>query len=143
MPGRVVHFEVTTNGDVDELTKFYADTFGWNVDADNEFKYGLVSDQDAGIGGGIGGTPDPTVPGHVTFYVQVPDPAATLQEIESRGGKTVMPAEEIIPGTTIAIFNDPHGNMVGLTRASRFWGWPRSTCPRSCGNSSRARASSR
>lgn len=116
MGAKVVHFEVITNGDVKELSSFYADTFGWNVDANNEFNYGLVTPDDAGIGGGIGGTPEPGMPGHVTFYVQVPDPKATLEEIESRGGKTLMQPEEIVPGTTIAMFQDPHGNIVGLTK---------------------------
>jgi predicted enzyme related to lactoylglutathione lyase len=113
----IVHFEVVTNGDSKELAKFYADTFGWNIDANNEFGYGVVSSEDAGIGGGIGGTPDSNMPGHVTFYVSVPDPEATLKEIEGRGGKTLMPPEEIIPGTTIALFQDPHGHMIGLTKA--------------------------
>jgi uncharacterized protein len=116
--GRVVHFEVITNGDVNELAQFYADTFDWNVDADNEFKYGIVTAEDAGIGGGIGGTPEPGIPGHVTFYVEVDDPATALQEIEGRGGKTVMAPEEIVPGTTIALFQDPHGNVIGLTKAA-------------------------
>jgi hypothetical protein len=57
-----------------------------------------VTAEDAGIGGGIRGTPDPSMPNHVTFYVEVPDPAATLKEIEARGGKTVMGPEEISPG---------------------------------------------
>lgn len=117
MGRRVVHFEVVTNGNVEGLAKFYADTFGWNVDTNNPFKYGVVSPEDAGIGGGIGGTPDPSMPSHVTFYVEVPDPEATLKEIESRGGKRLMDPEEIIPGTTIALFNDPHGNMIGLSKA--------------------------
>lgn len=112
----VVHFEVVTNGDAAELAKFYGDTFSWNIDTNNPLNYGLVSDQDAGIGGGIGGTPDPNMPGHVTFYVQVPDLDATLKEISSRGGKTVMGPESVVSGTTIAIFLDPHGNMVGLTK---------------------------
>ncbi len=116
MGSPVVHFEIITNGNAEELGKFYADTFGWNVDTNNPFKYGLVTGEDAGIGGGIGGTPDPSMPNHVTFYVQVPDPAATLKDIEGRGGKTVMGPEEILPGTTIALFLDPHGNMVGLTK---------------------------
>ena len=43
--------------------------------------------------------------------------AATLKEIEARGGKTVMGPEEIMPGTTIAVFLDSHGNMVALSKA--------------------------
>ena len=116
MGGKVVHFEVITNGDATELSKFYAETFGWNVDANNEYKYGLVTPEDAGIGGGIAGVPDPNMPGHVTFYVQVPDPEATLKDIESRGGQRIMGPEEVAEGTTIALFRDPHGNVVGLTK---------------------------
>ncbi|MFN2594490.1 MAG: VOC family protein [Actinomycetota bacterium] len=116
MGAKVVHFEVMTSGDAAELGKFYSEIFGWNVDADNEFKYGLVTPQDAGIGGGIGGVPDPSMPSHVTFYVSVPDPEATLQDIESRGGKRLMGPEEVTPGTTIAMFQDPQGNVVGLSK---------------------------
>jgi predicted enzyme related to lactoylglutathione lyase len=116
MAGKVVHFEIITTGDPAALGKFYSETFGWNVDADNEFHYGLVTPEDAGIGGGIGGVPDPNMPGHVTFYVQVPDPEATLKDIESRGGQRIMGPETITEGTTIAIFRDPQGNLVGLTK---------------------------
>ena len=112
----VVHFEVVTNKDGKELVSFYSDTFGWNIDVNNELNYGLVSDEDAGIGGGVGQTPDPNMPGHVTFYVQVPDLEATLKDIESRGGKTLMPPMTVVPGTTIATFADPHGNVIGLTQ---------------------------
>ena len=120
MGAKIVHFEITTNRPPDELQRFYAETFGWSIQAAPmpdmpDLNYGLVSAEDAGIGGGIGGTPNSERPGHVTFYIGVLDPEATLKEIESRGGRTLMPAEEIIPGTTIALFQDPHGNMVGLT----------------------------
>jgi predicted enzyme related to lactoylglutathione lyase len=116
MGAKVVHFEVTTNGNAEELQKFYADTFGWNLDTNNPQKYGVITPDDAGIGGGVGGTPDPNMPGHVTFYVLVPDPEATLKEIESRGGKTVLPPSEVAPDTVIAMFQDPHGNLIGLSK---------------------------
>jgi predicted enzyme related to lactoylglutathione lyase len=116
MKGKVVHFEVVTNGDAAELAKSYADTFGWGIDTNNPLKYGLISQEDAGIGGGIGGAPDPNMPRHVTFYVQVANLDATLKEIENRGGKTLLPPAEVVPGTTIAMFQDPHGNTIGLTK---------------------------
>lgn len=121
MGARVIHFEVVTNQDAKELQKFYSEVFGWNVQSPDvpggpPIEYGMVSPDDAGIGGGIGATPDPNMPGHVTFYVQVPDAAATLKEIESRGGKTLMGPETIVPGTTIALFQDPQGHMIGLSQ---------------------------
>ena len=37
MPNPVIHFEIQSNR-AEELQKFYADTFGWHVNADNEIK---------------------------------------------------------------------------------------------------------
>jgi predicted enzyme related to lactoylglutathione lyase len=100
------------------LHSFYSDVFGWKIDANNPVNYGLVDNGGEGINGGIGGVMDPDYAGHVTFYIQVDDPAETLKKIESLGGKTVMPPSEI-PGTptTIAQFTDPAGNMIGLTKS--------------------------
>jgi hypothetical protein len=47
----------------------------------------------------------------------VPDLEATLKEIEERGGKTLMEPMEIPGGPTLALFSDPDGNTVGLTKA--------------------------
>jgi predicted enzyme related to lactoylglutathione lyase len=121
MGARVVHFEVVTNKNADELQRFYSEIFGWNIqNASNVPEgippYGLISAEDSGIGGGIGATPDPNMPGHVTFYIGVPDPEATMQEIESRGGTRLMGPDEVVPGTVIALFKDPDGNMVGLSK---------------------------
>jgi uncharacterized protein len=117
MPDPVIHFEIVSK-DADKLFTFYSDVFGWKIDADNEVGYGIVDNGGEGINGGIGGVMDHDYAGHVTFYISVSDPAATLQKIQSLGGKTVMePAE--IPGadTTIAQFTDPAGNMIGLTKS--------------------------
>jgi predicted enzyme related to lactoylglutathione lyase len=114
MGAPVVRFEVTTSGDAAALQRFYADTFDWDVNADNPMGYGVVvtGPEGKGINGGISGGPD----GHnqVTFYVEVPDIDATLATIEAAGGKTIMP-REVLPGMiTLAIFADPHGNVIGL-----------------------------
>jgi len=56
-------------------------------------------------------------PRWVTFYVAVDDPQATLDAIETAGGRTVMPVTEI-PGTvTLARFQDPAGNLVGIIKS--------------------------
>jgi predicted enzyme related to lactoylglutathione lyase len=117
MPNPVIHFEIVSKG-ASKLHSFYSDVFEWKIDADNPMNYGIVDNAGEGINGGIGGPPDDTYPGHVTFYISVPDPEATLRKIESHGGKTVMPPSEI-PGTdtTIAQFTDPSGNLIGLTKA--------------------------
>jgi predicted enzyme related to lactoylglutathione lyase len=66
-----------------------------------------------GVGGGVGASNDGG-PGHVTFYVHAEDAAATLRRAEELGGRVLMPLTEIAPGTTIALFADPEGHVVGL-----------------------------
>ena len=114
MANPVTWFEITGK-DGKKLQDFYAGVFGWKIDANNPMSYGMVDNAGQGIGGGIsagdGGT------NQVTFYVEVDDPQAYLDRIESGGGKTVMPVTEI-PGMVIfAQFADPEGNVVGITKA--------------------------
>ena len=117
MPNPVMHFEVMAKENVDAVRRFYTDAFGWTVDADNPMNYGLV-DTGGGIGinGGIG-TPMPGGPSYATFYVAVDDLAAALEKIESLGGRTVVPPMDIPDGkVSIAMFNDPAGNLIGLVK---------------------------
>lgn len=53
----------------------------------------------------------------VSIYVQVDDTDAFLKKIEAKGGKTLMPTTTIMPGTTIALFADPEGNVTGLFKS--------------------------
>jgi predicted enzyme related to lactoylglutathione lyase len=67
--------------------------------------------------GGIG--PDPSGgQGHVTWYVQSDDLQADLDKAESLGGRTVMPPMDPMPGTSIALFTDPEGHVIGLVKSS-------------------------
>ena len=116
----VVHFEVVgTDGEA--LRRYYAEMFGWEMDADNPMNYGVVSrDQNTnadgiGIGGGIGQGPD-GYEGHVTFYVEVPDVEASLAQAESLGGTRVMGPEQIMENIEIGMFQDPQGNTVGVIK---------------------------
>jgi uncharacterized protein len=67
----VVHFEIVGK-DGDKLQSYYAELFGWDIDADNEMKYGIVqrdgnvNPDGVGIGGGISTGPE-GYDGHVTF----------------------------------------------------------------------------
>jgi predicted enzyme related to lactoylglutathione lyase len=118
----VVHFEVVGK-DGDKLKAYYADLFGWEFeDVQGPMNYGLVAregntnGEGVGIGGGVGGTGSDG--GHVTFYVEVPDVAAALDQAESLGGKRLMGPDEV-PGTGIVLahFSDPEGHVVGLVNA--------------------------
>jgi predicted enzyme related to lactoylglutathione lyase len=116
VPNPIVHWEII-GGEGPQLQKFYGDLFGWNVDANNQFNYGMVSpDAGRGIAGGIAGEMDGGK--RVTVYVEVDDPQAYLDKAEKLGATTLMPPTEIMEGTTIAMFSDPEGNVTGLTKAN-------------------------
>ncbi len=112
MGSHVIHFEVTGK-DAPKLQKFYADVFGWKVNTDNPGGYGMIDAGGEGIGGGVGASNDGGA-GHVTFYVHTDDPEATLRTVERLGGRVIMPLTEVAPETTIALFADPEGHVVGL-----------------------------
>jgi uncharacterized protein len=109
----VVHFEVVGQ-DADTLRSFFGELFGWEwSDPMGPTDYSTVSNAD-GIGGGIGDAPE-GYPGHVTFYVQVPDVEATLAQAESLGGSRMMGPDEV-PGVGIVIglMSDPEGHVIGV-----------------------------
>jgi uncharacterized protein len=114
----VVHFEVVGR-DGEKLQRYYAELFDWDVNADNEMKYGLVdreansNSEGIGLGGGIGQGPE-GYSGHVTFYVEVPSVEEALSKAESLGGSRVMGPETIMDRMVLGQFNDPEGNVIGL-----------------------------
>lgn len=112
----VMHFEIGVK-DANAASKFYADLFGWKIDANNPMSYGFV-DTDSGnqgIGGGVTKPPDDSGP-YVTVYVNVEDPKATLDQAEKLGAKTVVPPMQVPGGPEIAMFSDPDGNVIGLAK---------------------------
>jgi predicted enzyme related to lactoylglutathione lyase len=116
----VVHFEVIGQ-DGDMLKDYYSDLFGWEINSDNPMSYGIiqrdgnVNADGAGIGGGISGGPE-GYGGHVTFYVEVPDPEATLAQAESLGGTRIFGPDEVMPGLVIGQFSDPEGHVIGVVK---------------------------
>ena len=111
MPNPVVHFEVLGK-DGKQSQEFYANLFGWHIDANNPMSYGIVDTHaEGGINGGVAAS-DSTP--RVTVYVQVDDINAYLQKVEGMGGKTVIPRTVIPDAVTMALFTDPDGNVIGL-----------------------------
>ena len=116
----VVHFEVIGN-DPERLQRYYSELFGWQIDADNPMRYGIVqreqnmSADGVGIGGGIGTGPD-GYEGHVTFYVEVPDVEAALAQAQSLGGKRVMGPETVMGQIELGLFTDPEGHLIGVVK---------------------------
>ena len=117
----VVHFEVVGR-DAEALQRYYAELFGWQINADNPMRYGLVDREGnttadgVGIGGGIGPGPEGYA-GHVTFYVEVPDVEASLAQAESLGGTRMMGPDQVMEGLVIGLFNDPEGHVIGLIQS--------------------------
>jgi predicted enzyme related to lactoylglutathione lyase len=109
---KVIHFEVTGK-DLPALQRFYSEVFDWKLDKTNTVDdYAFVREgQD--IPGGIGAAP-PGSNGNVTFYVKADDSADVLRRVEERGGHVIMPMTEVAPGTTIGLFADPEGHVIGL-----------------------------
>jgi predicted enzyme related to lactoylglutathione lyase len=97
------------------LREFYAELFGWKIDASNAMGYGFI---EAGIGGpeaiagGILGGDQP----RMIIYVQVADLAETLERAEALGGRRVMERLDIPDRPSIAQAADPEGNIIGLVQ---------------------------
>ena len=114
MANPVVHFEIL-GPDGPKLRDFYQSVFDWKAQVmPGPMDYGSVAAGAAGgIGGGIGGGDA----ARVTFYVQVDDIDGCLRQIESSGGKTIVPRTVIPNVVTFANFADPQGNVVGLVES--------------------------
>ena len=124
MATQVVHFEATGK-DGNKLRDFYSKAFGWQFNVMPEMDYGLVDNGGKGINGGIGTAPEASA----VFYVAVPDPQTTLEKAEKLGGKTTMPVMEIPNVVTLAQFQDPEGNTIGIVKDDPTQTPPPSTAP--------------
>ena len=117
----VVHFEIIGK-DAAKLHAYYADLFGWEINADNPMNYGMVGREDnvnpdgIGIGGGVGAGPE-RYDGHVTVYIGVPDVEAALAKAESLGGTRMMGPENVMDQVVLGQFQDPEGHTVGVVQA--------------------------
>ena len=115
MPNPVTYFEVMGK-DHEALSSFFQSLFGWEIKPAGAANYAFANPGE-GISGGIG-SPPPGGPSYTTFYVQVDDLQATLDQAESLGGKTVMEPMNVAENTDVALFSDPEGHIVGLVKIS-------------------------
>jgi predicted enzyme related to lactoylglutathione lyase len=99
MANPVVHFEVLGK-DAQALQSFYGEAFGWKLEDVMEGSY-YMAHPGSGIDGGVGATPGGD--GHVTFYVEVEDPATALEKISQLGGRTVQEPMDVPGGPTIGL----------------------------------------
>jgi predicted enzyme related to lactoylglutathione lyase len=119
----VVHFEIAGR-DPERLRNYFGQLFDWSFDVPSPVakevsdpdSYGFlnleVSDDGAGIPGGIGGGPG--YDSHAVFYVGVPDVEAALQRAEELGGRRVMGPSTSPNGLVVGHFTDPEGTLIGV-----------------------------
>jgi len=116
MANPVTHFEVLGR-DTGALQRFYGEAFGWQMQDAMDGSYFMANPGgERGINGGVGAAPAGR-DGHVTFYVEVEDPASALESISRLGGRTIQEPVDVPNGPTIALFADPEGHVVGLAKA--------------------------
>jgi len=116
--GKICYLEIPANA-AQASADFYGDIFGWKVRRRGD---GELAFDDAG--GGVSGTwvkdADRTPDERTRVYIMVDDIAASLRQIEARGGRVSTPRTEIGPGMgAFAAFTDPVGNEFGLYEEPR------------------------
>jgi len=118
---KVVHFEIPAD-DLARARDFYGSTFGWDLQEMPELDYTTVTTspvdeqqrptEPGAINGGMmkraADTPSPVI----TVNVDSIDNA--LKKVESAGGSTVKPRQEIPGMGAFAYFKDTEGNTLGL-----------------------------
>jgi predicted enzyme related to lactoylglutathione lyase len=97
---------------------FYAEAFGWSVDAQNPLGYRQVAPQAGGIGGGFWPAPA-GVAAFVQLYVEVEDVQAHVDRASALGARVLVPPQVLPEGDELAILHDPHGVAFGIYRAPR------------------------
>lgn len=122
----IVHFEIPVDNPK-RAAKFYADTFGWNVQQWEKMPYWLASTAESdergmpknpgAINGGLG--PRKGALKSVVVTVMVDDIDAALKRIEKGGGKTVQKKQAIGDMGFTAYFKDSEGNVIGLWSAPK------------------------
>jgi predicted enzyme related to lactoylglutathione lyase len=119
--GRVVHFEIHAH-DPENLTRFYAELFGWKIERWGQFEYWQIDTGSAGSPGINGGLVPR--PGNLPLEGQPVNAFVCTVEVDSvddsfsralAAGGSVALAKMPIPGVGwLAYVKDPDGNIFGL-----------------------------
>jgi predicted enzyme related to lactoylglutathione lyase len=115
---RPIHFELPAD-DPERCARFYADAFGWNVEAwGGPTEYWLVTTgepSEAGIDGGIGRRSDPDEGVVNTIGVDSVDEA--VARILASGGSVTRPKASVRGVGWLAYCTDTEGNPFGIMQA--------------------------
>ncbi|MFN8473214.1 MAG: VOC family protein [Anaerolineae bacterium] len=100
-----------------ELKEFYEKVFGWKMQAAPGMDYHMSGQGDMDHAGlGIG--PESPMGPYVTFYIGVDDPQAYLDKAVAAGAHVVAPVTVVPDMVTFALFADPEGHVIGITKNS-------------------------
>jgi len=98
----------------DETARFYAELFGWSIDANNPMGYRRIDTGSTdGIQAGIWPAP-PQAPSFVQFFVSVKDLGAAVQQAQQLGAKVLMGPMALPEGDQMAVLHDPLGMSFGI-----------------------------
>ena len=120
-PGKFVWHDLFTN-DVSSAKEFYGKLFKWEFEDDGKPNsiFTLIKFNGKQIGGivDINQLEQEVKQPRWLSYVSVSDVAATVKEIESKGGFIFADTRELPNRGTIAIFSDPQGAPLALLKSS-------------------------
>jgi predicted enzyme related to lactoylglutathione lyase len=107
----IVHLEFRSF-DFARASAFYAKVFDWRTEQNASSTYMKLDAEDGPSAGWVRAEMS-QAPGPLA-YVVVDDLATTLAEVESAGGRVLVPKLPFAGGGEIALFADPDGNVVGI-----------------------------
>ena len=126
---RVCHFEIPYD-DKERMEKFYSDVFGWQFmspPGDFPYTFAITAEMNeqfqikeaGGINGGTYKRSDGTASNSPVIVIEVESCTQRIGDIESAGGKVIVPSTEIPNMGIYAQVEDPEGNIIGLWQTLR------------------------
>jgi uncharacterized protein len=108
----ITHIDIPA-ADLDRVTRFYEQAFGWTIDRSVE-GYPMFRDATDDSGGGFTTSLEPGQAAGIVPYINVDDVRAALAAVASAGGETVQERAEIPGQGHYATFRDSEGNTLGV-----------------------------
>ena len=113
----VLKFQILST-DADASAKFYAELFGWTINADNPLGYREIDTKCGdGIQGGIWPAPQQSHD-FVQLFVHADDVAASIKRAEQLGAALLIPLTTLPGGEQMAVLKDPRGLPSAIWRAA-------------------------
>jgi predicted enzyme related to lactoylglutathione lyase len=118
MTSSVTHFEIYAEHPP-ELAEFYSELFGWKIEKAPGIDYFQINTDPvagAGIRGGLLQRPIPG-PRSWVHYVSVESVDATVERVQSLGGKLIRAKAAVPKIAWYAVVEDPDGNIFAVWQA--------------------------